>query len=167
MIVGVDTATNRWHAVGLRGDPRRFMPSRCLAKTGSIDDKRQRLVEVFDAFLGAATTVSGDEPVHVFTEYPISLGNGETNVKLGLVAGALWAAHLRHDVWWHWINISTWQAWIGVSSKDSSAQRKAQSRAFGIERGMDEDLDEDHYDAGCIALKGAYDLAQMPDAWKP
>lgn len=171
MIVGVDTASKRWHAVGRAPwmPERGYMLSKAVKNNGQPMDRLQHLVETFDPFLGAALLIAGshDERLHVFCEWPVSSMNGKTNIALGMAAGALWTCHLRYDLWWHWVNISSWQSMVGIGSKDSSAERKAKAKAHAIAAGMAGDLEEDHYDAGCIALFGERELASLPEAWKP
>lgn len=171
VIVGVDTASKRWHAVG-RADwivAPGYMLSKAIKNNGSPMDRLQHLVETFDPFLGVALMMSEahDEPLRVFCEWPVSSMNGKTNIALGMAAGSLWTCHLKYNLWWHWVNISTWQAMVGISSKDSTAERKAKSKAFAIEHGMASELEEDHYDAGCMAIFGEREIAALPESWQP
>lgn len=172
MVIGVDWKSASWHAVGLAPwTPDGFMLSSHKAPRGTLDAKRQSLFAAFDSFLGAAVLVSQSrqEPLHVFFEHPLALANGKTTLALGMAAGALWAAHLGHDLWWHWVEVSSWAAMVGVSlGKDNTAERKAKSRAYAVEHlALPPDLDEDHYDAANNGLWGRAELAKLPEAWKP
>lgn len=173
MVIGVDHKSGSWHAAG-RADLARqmsvpFMLSMAKATKGTLDDKRQLLTQRFESFLGAATTLAElrQEPLHLFVEHPLALANGKTTLALGMLAGSLWSAHLRYDLWWHWVQISSWQAMVGVTSGDRTADRKAKARAFAIEAGVPGDAEEDHCDAACMAVWGERELGALPDAWKP
>jgi hypothetical protein len=138
---------------------------------GTPDYKRQQLAEKFRTTLENAEILASiqDEPIHVFCEEPLALQNGKTTRLLGLAAGALWAQHLGMDVWWHWVDVATWQSMVGVKPNDRTPDRKDKARQFVlVEYGeMAEDWEEDHCDAGCIAIYGERELAKLPDAWKP
>lgn len=176
MNVGVDTATNRWHAIGRAAwmRPPGYLPSHWHNKRGDAEENRQPLTESFERFIAAAVSlrdVAGapGEPVHLFVERPLALRNPDTNIKLGLAAGALWGAHLRHDVFWWWVQIASWQRMVGVKSgTDKTPVIKAKSKAYAMERyGLADDLDEDHYDAANIGGWGEAELAKLPEPWTP
>jgi hypothetical protein len=176
MVIGVDTATSRWHAIGRAAwmSPPGYLPSQWQRKRGDAEENRQSLCESFDAFLKAAVALNGalggkDEPVHLFVEHPLALTNPKTNIALGLAAGGLWGQHLRYDVFWWWVQIASWQKMVGVKSGiDKTPVIKAKSRAYAIEHlGLADDLDEDHYDAANIGLWGERELSKLPDSWRP
>lgn len=173
MVIGVDTASSRWHAIGRAPWlPNGYLPSKWESKKGNADQNRKPLCESFDRFIDAAVGLVGmmgepGEPVHLFVEHPLALMNPKTNLALGMAAGALWGCHLRHDVYWWWVEISSWQKMIGAAT-GKSEERKAKARAFAIEAlGLAEDLDEDHYDAACVGEWGAREIEKIPDAWRP
>jgi hypothetical protein len=176
VIVGVDTATSRWHAVGRAPwlPPPGYVASKWQNKRLASEQARQPLSETFERYIGATVGLVGllgasDEKVHLFVERPLALGNPKTNIALGLAAGSLYGQHLRHDVYWWWVEITTWQVMVGVTpGKDKSATIKAKSKAWAIEHvGLADDLDEDHYDAACIGEWGGRELEKLPGPWRP
>jgi hypothetical protein len=172
VVVGLDTASNRWHLAS-RGLAPGFVVAHHKAK-GTLDARRQELCETFERSLVGITQLALMRDlgsVHVFAEEPLALQNGKTTRALGLAAGALWAQHLKFDVWWHWVDVQTWQAMCGVKAADRTAERKAKVREFiwTLTNGSDPnyvDWDEDHYDAAGLAIYGERELEKLPDLWR-
>jgi hypothetical protein len=104
-VVGIDTSSVRL-AVSL---PKQqiFVAD----ATGSPDERR---IELFRAARECFSTLP--DGAHVFCEEPLSLQNGDTTRLLGLAAGAIWAAHVDFDIFWYWINVSTWKKELGLGA---------------------------------------------------
>ena len=146
MIAGVDTASNRLQVVSsggvVLGD---FGPFK------SEPDVRRKQLH-FDAVhvFGRLQARS-----HVFCEEPLALKNGKTTRLLGLAAGAIWAGHLRYDIFWHWVDVAAWkksQIGKGNATKD-------EIREWCRSEGFYSDV-EDLNDAYAIARHGASLLAE-------
>lgn len=164
ILIGVDTATDRWHAC--HGDgPGDFaeckLPHSRKAdkeRWGNPDVRRHALCDSFRSYLWL---VVNDQPARIFCEEPLALQNGKTTRLLGLAAGALWREHAFFDAYWFWTSNSTWGKYVGIKGNMKSEERKAVAKAWAIERGAPEDLDEDHYDAFCIRRHGIEVLSQV------
>lgn len=161
MIVGVDTASDRWHAVSIRDGGEFFMKGEDKQK-GSPDERRHALCRSFHDFLALLIDAGDGAAVHVFCEEPLALQNGKTTRLLGLVGGALWAQHLELDLMWHWTSNSAWNSWAGIKQSLKTAERKRLAREFAVlnlgpYQGHHQ-WDEDHFDAACIALHGRHQL---------
>lgn len=100
-VAGLDTASDRFHLIydDDQGEDRFF-----VRVTGDPDDRRRMLHE--NALAAFGSLPAG---CHVFCEEPLALKNGKTTRVLGLAAGAIWAAHLEFDLFWHWVDVSSWK----------------------------------------------------------
>lgn len=138
-VLGLDTATNRWHAVRddgrvgfcseLKGKawdaPKPTGPIKklskqekadyVLAQTEAIDKKRLQLRRTFRAWLvweyGGGGVVE-PPPVAIYCEEPLALQNGKTTRQLSLAAGALW--DVAHELLDEAQIQMTWH-WVDVS----------------------------------------------------
>lgn len=116
-IVGLDTASGRWHAVASLGG--QIVERSTNAGTVVPDQRRIWLHTTAKKFfreLPAGT--------RIFCEEPLALKNPKTTSTLGLAAGAIWAAHIDFDLWWFWVNVSTWKKEVvgnGNASKEMVA----------------------------------------------
>lgn len=120
-------------------------------KWKNADDRRQKLFEdarTFFAFLPSGS--------HVFCEEPLSLANGETTRLLGLACGAIWAAHLEFDLFWYWVNVSSWKKGVVGEPNPNKGRVQEFLQSMGVE--YDE---EDLYDAHCIMGWGVKLLEQQ------
>ena len=148
LVVGMDTASNRFHCVASNG-----MCGQCGPLEGkdwkSTDDRRHKLykdAQTFFAFLPNGS--------HIFCEEPISAGkSGKTTVQLGLAAGAIWAAHLEFDLFWYWVSISAWKSAVVGNGNASKEQIQEFLRKGGFEY-----TEQDSYDAHCIRRYGEIEL---------
>lgn len=145
LIYGVDTGSNRVHMVGLDGtqeyiwvDPKKFPDP---------DDRRQDLyVWSVEAFSNIPTTSI------VACEEPLALQNGKTTRILGLAAGAIWAAHLQFDVFWTWVNVSTWKReTVGKANANKDQVIEWVKENMGLDFDELGKKGEDFYDAAAIA----------------
>jgi hypothetical protein len=171
VVVGLDHASDRWHLAS-RGLAPGFTVAHHRAK-GTPDARRQELCETFERSLIGVTQLALIRdlgPVHVFAEEPLALQNGKTTRTLGLAAGALWAQHLKLDIWWHWVDVQTWQAMCGVKAADRTPDRKAKVRDFvhWTDEGLTDTggWDEDHFDAAGLAIYGERELEKLPEPWR-
>lgn len=139
VIYGLDTAGNRFHLVRSSGE----LIEASITK-GGPDERRAYLHR--QARSAFSTLPKG---ARVFCEEPISLQNGETTRILGLAAGAIWAAHLYYDLFWFWVNISTWKR--EVIGKGNAS--KADVAAYWNKQGIYCES-QDEYDARTIARYG-------------
>lgn len=104
MILGLDTSTQRlaW-AVGSDTEP--LVYGYFNAPAGEPDERRialtRRAESLFESLPDGST---------VFCEEPLALQNGKTTRLLGLAAGAIWAAHLRCDLTWVWVDAASWKS---------------------------------------------------------
>lgn len=147
LVVGLDTAANRWHAQGSNGMHGQSGPWKGKQWV-SLDGRRQKLFEdarTFFAFLPNGS--------HVFCEQPISVQNGKTTVALSLAAGAIWSAHLEFDLFWYWVEIPIWKE--RVVGEGNATKEKIQEflNKAGIEYN-----EQDLYDAHCIRRYGEMEL---------
>lgn len=150
-VMGLDTASNRWHAVyypieGPRQTFREVRPDK--GKKAEIPDvRRTHLHNSFKRTLALEVPVS----THIFCEEPLALKNGKTTRLLALAAGAIWAAHLEYSVFWHWVDVASWKKDVcGNGNID-----KAGITAYSLrELGGEEYWEEDHHDANCLAVYG-------------
>jgi hypothetical protein len=99
----------------------------------------------------------------VFCEEPLSLQNGKTSRLLGLAAGAIWAAHTDYDLFWHWMDVSTWKKELGLGSNTKKEFVRPAIEAMTAFRHEDREqflTFPDLYDAFAIRLTGARLLRQ-------
>lgn len=170
LVVGLDSAANRWHMVANRLISRgrghqRFHTMQSGPLEGKdwkdADARRQRLLE--DAVSAFEWLPEG---THIFCEEPIAGKNGKTTRLLGLAAGVLWAAAnipvlwpsgetKPRDLWWHWVDIAHWKKIVvgnGNADKDMIALHvQMQGRSYE---------EQDHYDADCLCQFGEQWLQQ-------
>lgn len=140
MIIGLDSASDRWHALADDG-----VAQFCRIKDKDPDVRRATLCEHFDTYLGGV-------PINtwVFCEEPLALKNGQTTRLLGLSAGALWEVGHRRRVQWTWVDVATWKRVIvGNGNAD-----KAQIAAWVQFRLGLQFSEPDHYDAACLLELG-------------
>lgn len=163
MVLGVDTASDRWHAilrnpngfVGAYQEKRRSKGT----KTNPAEPPDVRRMHLHNSFkYNLAVEWPTTATFHIFCEEPIALKNGKTTRLLGLAAGAIWAAHLDFDVFWHWVDIASWKKEICGNGGISPAGYVAWSLEHG---GGQEDWDEDHHAANCLSLYGIEWLAKL------
>lgn len=89
--------------------------------------------------------------------------NGSTTRLLGLAAGAIWAAHLEYDLFWHWMNVSTWKRELGLGG--NTKKEFVRPAIEGIPAFRHEDREQfltypDLYDAWAIRMTGVRLLFQ-------
>jgi hypothetical protein len=167
MIVGVDSATNRVHAVLLSNTGVLIGTWKSESKDESPDARRIHLCREFVRMLGIWTREPG---THVFFEEPLALQNGKTTRLLGLAGGALWACQLGLDLFWHWVDVAAWKKTHliltdyarrpEIRSLPQKHRGKAAIRLWALEHGAPNGWDEDHYDAFAIAHHGLLVLSQ-------
>jgi Holliday junction resolvasome RuvABC endonuclease subunit len=151
VIVGLDTASTRWHAVTLDGD--RLDTEWFQDDTGNADQRRIMLYHSARLFFRRLP-----DGTHVFCEEPLALKNGRTTRQLALAAGAIWAAHMDLDIWWHWVDVSTWKHQI-IGNGNASKQMVA----LWLNRQHIAYPDQDFYDAHCLALYGRKALTALKE----
>ncbi len=150
MIIGLDTAGDRWHATirGGTNDKACFPTTKGPSKGWSPDKRREELCLSFDAFLADIEILAGaagDTEIHLFCEESQAFGkNGKTTRMLNMVTGALWAVALRHNVFWHWVGSSQWKAMTGTSGKKKEIAYPLE-KAWCIKHGAEDGWDQDHY----------------------
>lgn len=162
IIAGMDTAADRLHVVAYdtESDSRllasKFVKSESIELTSSNPDVRRAALYYGSVEVCKLLTVLGSD-VHIFCEEPISLRNGKTNRLLALAAGAIWAGHLEFDVYWHWVNISTWKKKIvgkGNATKD-------EVKSWSLIQGGESNWDEDMHDAWAICQYGVLAMENL------
>ena len=149
-VIGLDTASNRWHLV--RDDGLRW---RCLIKDDkmSASDRRQRLYR--EARTAFAMQPSG---TWIFAEEPIYVQNGRTSRVLAGAAYVIEAASYECDVFWAWVEISKWKEVVGNGNAS-----KDRVKAWVLEHldvGLTEDDDQDYFDAAAIGEWGRRELTK-------
>lgn len=156
MIIGLDTAANRWHA---RTEAR--SSGYCSALKGkaweNADDRRKVLSRTFREFLVGTIQEKGLqlEPwrVIIFCEEPIAGKNGKTTRLLGLACGALWEVANDLGCQWVWVDIAHWKKVVvgnGNADKDKIAEWVKANRLEIPEAEAEVDL----YDADCLLAYG-------------
>jgi Holliday junction resolvasome RuvABC endonuclease subunit len=154
IVLGMDTASNRVHTVGLMdgiwqtGVTAATPDTHIELRAGNPDIRRKILYDHVYTVMQMIT--AGDDEVHVFCEEPLALRNGKTTRLLGLAAGACWSAHLSFNVFWHWANVSEWKREVigkGNATKD-------EIRAWSVAHSGDPAWEEDSHDAYAIATYG-------------
>lgn len=153
IVLGLDTASDRFHMVSQD----RYLVFQVRAKDPNPDVRRHQLVFGMKAAIEEILSQTDDQEVHIFCEEPLSLRNGKTTRLLGLAAGAIWAAHLDWDVFWHWVDVAAWKK--EVIGKGNAT--KEDIRQWSLANGGHEDWDEDHHDAWAISHYGARMLARL------
>jgi Holliday junction resolvasome RuvABC endonuclease subunit len=150
VIVGLDTASNRWHAVCEDGTI-----GCCPELKGKAwqdpDVRRAELARTFTNWL-ANDVLSATEPEScwIFCEEPLALQNGKTTRLLSLAAGALWDVGRLAGVEWVWIDVAAWKRVIVGNGNADKAKIAAHVIAtYGV--GYSE---PDHYDAHALMEAG-------------
>lgn len=147
MIIGLDTAGDRWHATvqGVGNRKAHFPTSKGPSKGWSPDKRREELCRTFDEFLSTMVVLAGDEEIHLFCEESQAFGkNGKTTRILNMAAGAIWCIGLRHPIFWHWVGSSQWKKMIGTSGKKKAVAYPLE-KTWCIEHGAEDGWDQDHY----------------------
>lgn len=154
VVVGLDTASNRWHVVELGSGESRT--ACCISNDSNPDVRRHDLWSTAHAyFRGLAYKHPG---AVIVAEEPLSLKNGKTTRLLALAAGAIWAAHLEFDLFFVWADVAAWKK--AVIGKGSAS--KDEIREWSLVHGGDEGWEEDSHDAFAIATYGAQILDALP-----
>lgn len=184
LVWGVDLGGNRWHACGPNDElDHEFLNTAIVPANGgwkgsTPDERRARLCAQFGGWLVQVTNgfhpaTEGVHPrrIHLFVEYPIALKNGHTTIMLSQMSGAMWHVAQDFDVFWHWVEISTWKKEI-VKGNAGKPEIKEWCEAMGFT--LPDDLTkkegEDFYDTRCIrewgerALLLAEDVAQAGES---
>jgi uncharacterized membrane protein len=163
VIIGLDWASDRWHARTDSGDaPSVHLPTSRKAdkeRWGSPDVRREELAYRWRLNLVEACMVEGDAmQVMVFCEAPLALRNPATNILMGLMAGALWEVGHSLGVQWVWVPQSTWKKEIvgnGNAKKLAIMAHVAEHLGLVTE-------DDNVADARCIL---EYGLRALSDEW--
>lgn len=151
MIVGLDTAANRLHAVLDNDAMWAVGPLTGKAWDSEPDTRRAELLRQARGFFESL-----EDGAHVFCEDNIALRNPKTNILLAKTTGAIWAAAQDFDLFWHWVPISAWKKEVvgnGNATKDD-VKRHAELAGFYTPV-------EDYNDAFCIRQYGAKMLAKV------
>lgn len=168
IVVGLDTASNRWHMVGV-GDKsklpidaqtRRATEHEHKAlKDKNPDHRRNTLHSEAKKQFCRLTNVRTRpyQQIHIFCEEPLALRNGKTTRLLGLACGAIWAAHLEFDLYWHWVDVASWKK--DVIGKGNAS--KGEIMTWSMAHGGHADWDEDHHDAFAIGTYGVELMAKQ------
>lgn len=165
-IVGVDTASNRFHWSAnfpLEG----YKYGWGLSDQRNVDAGRAVL------FRHAVTVFSNIytfSETHVFCEEPLVLTvNIETTRKLCMAAGAIFAGFVQADLansYWHWVDQSTWKKQIlgrGVKPKDYGLElpRAKREKEWIRERV----LAHPDFEAGGDVMPDFHQQQDLFDAW--
>ena len=151
-VIGLDTATDRWHAFSW--DPKYRMHCHLTGKQWqNPDDRRHALylsAQTYFARLPAATLVVCEEPLGISK-------NGKTTRLLGMAAGAIWAAHLHTRVFWVWADIAAWKKQVignGNAAKDDIREWAIPLLGPNDHAADNYDSEPDYYDAMGLAVYG-------------
>ena len=120
---------------------------------GSPDERRMELLRAARSFFKKIP-----DGAHVFCEEPLALQNGNTTRLLGLAAGAIWAAHLDYNFYWHWMNVSTWKQELGLGRNTKKEFVRPAIEAIPAFKYEDREkflTYPDLYDAWAIRMTGA------------
>ncbi len=162
MIIGLDTAGDRWHATvqGVGNRKAHFPTAKGPTKGWSTDQRREELCRSFDEFLSEMVVLAGAEEIHLFCEESQAFGkNGKTTRILNMVTGALWCVGLKYPIFWHWVGSSQWKAMCGTSGKKKAVAYPLE-KAWCIERGANDHWDQDHYVSFACAEYGEQALLE-------
>jgi Holliday junction resolvasome RuvABC endonuclease subunit len=176
LVVGLDTASNRWHAVADDGEV--GFCSELKGKDWKHEDKRvaanmrrRQLCQTFGEWLAQTVCYDRDPlDVTIYAEEPIALKNGETTRVLSLAAGALWnQAVMGIGVRWVWVDISHWKRVVvgnGNADKAKIQEWVESCPAFDHNETYLEELDL--FDAFCLMQYGlqALTLGELPATLK-
>jgi Holliday junction resolvasome RuvABC endonuclease subunit len=150
VIVGLDTASDRWHAVVVDGEGQWTSAPFAYAKGRTAEHRRAQLYTTAAGFFRHLPAGS-----QVFAEEPLALSNGKTTRVLALAAGAIWTAHLEGSgIGWAWVDVAHWK--LQVIGKGNAT--KDEIREWALEHGAGSDWVEDSYDAFAIAQGGVHGL---------
>lgn len=105
-VAGMDTASNRLHAIWTTGTSLAHPVELSVGPLKATNPDVRR-ASLYDAASGYFSKLPNG--THVFCEEPLALRNGKTTRLLCLAAGAVWAAHLSFDLYWHWVDVATWK----------------------------------------------------------
>ena len=162
IVMGLDTASSRLHyfctfPLAGEGEGTQYGGFHAADKT-SKDEQRQELYEMAHRLFGVLHETGSEEhkKCHIFCEEPLALKNGKTTRLLALAAGAIWAANLDYNIWWHWVDVASWKKAIvgrGNASKEDVANYCWGNPAFQHEV-KDPHIDQDIYDAWCLKVYG-------------
>lgn len=152
-VVGIDTSSARL-AIS--------MPKQEVFVFDAAGNPDERRIELYRA----ARNLFAKLPTktHIFCEEPLSLANGKTTRLLGLAAGAIWAAHTDYDLFWYWIDVSTWKKEIGVGSNANKDLVRTAVELFPAFKHEDREVFltyPDLYDAWAIRMTGVRLLHHM------
>ena len=150
MIVGLDTAANRLHAVLDNDATWSVGPLKGKDWDKVPDDRRAELTKQAKRFFESLPPGT-----HVFCEDNIALRNPKTNILLAKTTGAVWQAAQDFDLFWHWVPISTWKMEVVGNGNASKEDVKTHAELLGFYNDV-----EDFNDAFCIRQYGAQRLAK-------
>jgi Holliday junction resolvasome RuvABC endonuclease subunit len=144
LVVGLDTGSNRLHMYSSDGGHQHvFIDTR---KAPDPDERRTMLFRQARAIfktLPRGTVIACEEP--------LSLQNGKTTRILGLSAGAIWAAHVDCDVFWTWVNVSTWKRdTVGKGNATKGEVMDWVHTAMNLDFTDEGPQNSDYYDAAAI-----------------
>jgi Holliday junction resolvasome RuvABC endonuclease subunit len=170
MIVGLDTAGDRWHAVDEFGVMRSAGPLEHQKKSApfydprwqNADARREELCRQFHVYLKELVRTEDGDPakVAICCEYPLSLKNPQTNVMLSLAAGALWDVGRSWGVTWLWVEISKWKKIVvGNGNADKKRVQAYVALNYRVELAEDDNV----ADATCICECGVKAIEQNVD----
>lgn len=157
VVVGLDTASDRWHAVERFDSGKTIRADQCKIRDRNPDVRRTTLHRFARVYFRELE--QSGSPVHVFCEEPLALKNGKTTRLLGLSCGAIWAAHLEFDITWWWADVAAWKK--EVVGKGSA--KKPEVETWSLVHGGQIEWDEDHHDANAIAAYGETVLQRVAD----
>lgn len=153
-VIGMDTAANRVHAIGPRvGRQKRIEQFRVQATDPNPDVRRHTLYDGVRSYFEELEHKVVMGSFHIFCEEPLALQNGKTTRLLSLAAGAVWAAHLEFDCYWHWTNVAAWKRRVIGNGNATKQQIQEAVKAMGYDF-----EDEDWFDAFAIRLDGVNSL---------
>lgn len=165
MLIGLDTASDRWHAVcddgevgfcsQLKGKAWKHEDPRIQA-----DMRRRELCRTFEGFLMELTAQRSADEITVYCEEPLALQkNGKTTRVLGLAAGALWQVGQDVGVNWEWVDIAHWKRVVVGNGNADKAKIQAWVEACPAFDHNETYLDElDLFDAFCLMQYGSQAL---------
>lgn len=164
MIVGLDTASSRWHAVEIVGPGEvRVASSGPLEGAAWADPDRRRLVLVREFALLMEEVRASDAVMHLYCEEPLALQNGKTTRLLCMAAGALWAAWAAAapEGWtWCFVDVAHWKRRVigkGNATKDDI-------RAWALADGCPDLKQQDFFDAYAICRYGIEHRASLGES---
>lgn len=152
-VAGLDTASDRYHLYCNNG----FQHYIHIPKSSKIGIDGKRLALYHGAIEAFALL---PEETLLVCEESLALQNGKTTRVLGNAVGAIWAAHVNYNIFWAWVNVSTWKKdVIGKGNADKDQVKAWVMENMGLEFPESE---PDFYDAACICRYGELELAKLP-----